>query len=176
MATKTLERDHVDKFLQVIEAELSPELDMTVEGIVERISGLSRRFHRLLDETVTANGLSSGEWKTLGHLTHAGPPYRRSPGKLAQRADLSSGAMTNRLDRLEAAGLVRRLPDPDDRRGTQVELTPAGRSAYKDLVAAQAANEAGIVGVLSPREREQLNGYLRRMMIEAERVEKERAP
>jgi DNA-binding MarR family transcriptional regulator len=173
-ATKTLERDHVDSFLEKIEHELSPELDMATEGIVERIGGLSRRFHRFLDETVAAAELTSGEWKTLGHLTHAGPPYRRSPGQLAERADLSSGAMTNRLDRLEAAGLIRRLPDPDDRRGTQVELTPAGRKAYKRCVAEQAAKEGSIVGVLNDREKEQLNGMLRRLMIAAEQHDRGR--
>jgi DNA-binding MarR family transcriptional regulator len=174
-ATKTQERDHVDRFLELIERELSPELDMTTEGIVERIAGLGRRFHRLMDETVAAEGLSSGEWKTLGHLTHTGPPYRRSPGKLAERAELSSGAMTNRLDRLEAAGLVRRLPDPDDRRGTQIELTPAGRKAYKGCVALQAAKESAIVDTLTDREKDQLNGLLRKLMIAAEKREKRHA-
>ena len=82
-----------------------------------------------MEETLDEHGLSWGEWKVLGLLRHAGPPYRSSPGYLAERAELSSGAMTNRLDRLEAAGLIRRLPDPTDRRGVQVELTEAGHTA-----------------------------------------------
>ena len=65
----------------------------------------------------------------LGSLLRAGAPFQRSPGQLAKRFDLTSGAMTNRLDRLEAEELIRRLPDPDDRRGVIVELTPKGRES-----------------------------------------------
>jgi DNA-binding MarR family transcriptional regulator len=171
MTTRIAEQDHVDRFLEAIRDEL-PELDLTVEGIVERISGLSRRLHRMLDETLADFGFSSGEWKVLAYLRQAGPPYRRSPGKLAERADLSSGAMTNRLDRLEEAGLIRRLPEPSDRRGVQVELTDAGHKAYEDSVAAQAAKEALVASALTEREKQQLNTLLRRLMIAAEGTEK----
>ena len=80
----------------------------------------------MLDETLADFDLSVGEWKAITHLQLDGPPHRKSPGQLARWAELSSGAMTNRLDRLEEAGLVRRVPDPDDRRGVLVELTDAG--------------------------------------------------
>ena len=108
------ERDHVDRWLA--EREL-PGVDKEVEGLVDRINGLNRRLHKLLDQTLSEFGLSLGDWKVLNYLESAEPPYRRSVGKLAARAELSSGAMTNRLDRLEEANLVRRVPDPDDRRG-----------------------------------------------------------
>jgi DNA-binding MarR family transcriptional regulator len=170
MAKKSSERDHVDRFLEEIEAELPP-IDLEVEGIVDRVGGLSRRFHRLLDETVAEFGLTNGEWKVLNSLRHAGPPYRRSAGQLAERADLSTGAMTNRLDRLESAGLVRRLRDPDDRRGVQVELTDAGRKLGEDSVSAQAAKEAVVVAALNEREKRELNALLRRLMLEFERRE-----
>src|SRR5712691_8129559 len=113
MATKTEQRDHVDRFLETIHFVL-PDLDLEVEGIVDRISGLSRRIHRTMDETLVEFGLDSAEHKALSALAQAGPPYRSTPGKLAKRMDLSSGAMTNRLDRLEQAGLIRRLPDAED--------------------------------------------------------------
>jgi len=142
-----------------------------VEGIVDRITGLSRRLHRMLDETLAVYELSHGEWKVLAHLLRSGPPYRRSPGELAERIELSSGAMTNRLDRLEEAGLVRRLRDPSDRRGVQVELTEAGHEVYERSVATQAAKEALIASALNEREKTQLNNLLRRLMLAAERQE-----
>lgn len=164
------QQDHIDRFLDAVRNEL-PELDLTIEGIVERIGGLHRRLHRMLDETLGEQGLVSSEWKTLSYLRQAGPPYRRSPGQLAERADLSSGAMTNRLDGLEAAGLIRRLPEPTDRRAIQVELTKAGHKAYEKSISIQAAKEAEVVSALNAREREQLNGLLRRVMLAAERWE-----
>src|ERR671933_48363 len=128
MATKprTEERDHVDRFLESIKDRL-PMLDLEVEGLVDRIGGLSRRFHRALDQTLADFNLDYAEYKLLGLLTREGEVYRSSPGKLARVMELSSGAMTNRLDRLEQAGLLRRRPDPNDRRGIQVELTDDGR-------------------------------------------------
>src|SRR3954447_19768245 len=157
------EKDHVDDFLAAIAAEL-PDLDLRVEGIVDRIGGLSRRIHRLLDETLAEHRLTHREFRGLSLLRRAGPPYTQTPGELAAQADLSTGAMTNRLDRLEDAGFVRRLPDENDRRSVQVELTPAGREAYERAVAAQAAKESLIAGALSPREQDELNRLLRKVM------------
>jgi DNA-binding MarR family transcriptional regulator len=77
--------------------------------------------------------------------------------------------MTNRLDRLQEAGLVRRLPDPDDRRALQVELTDAGWQAWQDSVGVQAQKEALVASALAPDEKEQLNALLRRLMLEFER-------
>ncbi len=91
MPKTTEECDHVDRFLEQIKQEL-PNLDLEVEGMVERLGGLSRRFHRSADETVAEFGLTSGEWKVLSYLRQAGKPYRRSAGQLAERAELSSGA------------------------------------------------------------------------------------
>ena len=95
---KTEERDHVDDFLESIRDEL-PDLDFEVEGIVERIMGLSRRIKRMMEETCAEHGLTWGEWKVLGYLHRkSGPTRRASPGQLAEHLELSSGAMTNRLD------------------------------------------------------------------------------
>ena len=162
------ERDHVDRFLE--EHDL-PGVDPEVEGIVDRINGLRRRFHAMADETLAGLGLGEGAWKVLTTLRFAGPPYRRSVGKLAKRAELSSGAMTNRLDRLEEAGLVRRVPDPEDRRGVLVELTDAGHRAWEDGLGAQGANEALVAAALTKEEKKQLNALLRRLMREFERRE-----
>jgi len=172
MATKTQtpERDHIDRFLDTIRERL-PMLDPEVEGIVDRIGGLQRRFKRAMDETLDEFDLDWSEYKLLSLLTREGEVYRSSPGKLARIMELSSGAMTNRLDRLEQAGLVRRLPDPDDRRGILVELTPDGKRVYEDAVGAQGRKESLVASALSAPEKKQLNALLRRLMIEFERAE-----
>lgn len=168
--TQTQERDHIDRFLESIRERL-PMLDPEVEGIVDRIGGLHRRFQRAMDETLGEFKLDYAEYKLLGLLTREGEVYRSSPGKLARMMELSSGAMTNRLDRMEKAGLVRRLPDPDDRRGILVELTPDGKRVYKETVGVQARKEAFFASALSEPEKKQLNALLRRIMIEFERAE-----
>jgi DNA-binding MarR family transcriptional regulator len=146
-------------------------LDPEVEGIVDRIGGLQRRFKRAMDETLDEFDLDWSEYKLLSLLTREGEVYRSSPGKLARIMELSSGAMTNRLDRLEQAGLVRRLPDPDDRRGILVELTPEGKRVYEDAVGVQGRKESLVASALSVPEKKQLNALLRRLMIEFERAE-----
>ena len=168
------ERDHVDDFLDSIKEELPASLDLTVEGIVDRILGIGRRLQRLLDETLSGHGLSHGEWKVLSSLRWAGAPYRRSAGELARIAELSSGAMTNRLDRLEQAGLVRRLRDPDDRRGVLVEPTDKGRQLWEEAIGVQARKEALVAAALDADEREQLNALLRRIMLAFDRAGVER--
>src|SRR4051795_8476724 len=98
--TRSQTRDHIDRFLDAIHEQL-PMLDREVEGLVDRIQGLDRRFKRALDETLAEFELDYTEWKLLGILTRMGD---ESPGKLARMVDLSSGAMTNRLDRLRGGG------------------------------------------------------------------------
>jgi DNA-binding MarR family transcriptional regulator len=160
--------DNVDRMLEVWKHEL-PDLDLATEGIVERIQKLNKYLDRVMNETLAEFNLDRGEWRLLGALRRSGPPYRRSPGHLADDLGLSSGAMTNRLDRLEGAGLLRRLPDPDDRRALKVELTDAGWRAWQDSTGAQAQKEALLASALDPAEKEALNGLLRRLMLEFER-------
>jgi DNA-binding MarR family transcriptional regulator len=163
------ELDHVDRFLAEIELR---GVDLTVEGVVERIMGISRRLRRSMDETLSGFDLTWGEWGVLGSLRHAGPPHRAPAGDLARKQELSSGAMTNRLDRLEEAGLVQRVPNPEDRRGVLVQLTDAGLRVWEQSVGVQARKEALITAAaLDPQEREALNGYLRRLMLAFERSE-----
>jgi DNA-binding MarR family transcriptional regulator len=157
-------QDVVDRMLEIWGREL-PDLDLATEGIVERIQKLNKYLDRAINETLTGFGLDRGEWWLLGALRRSGPPYRRSPGHLAQEMGLSSGAMTNRLDRLEERGLVRRLPDPTDRRSLQVELTDAGWQLWQDTVSAQAQKEQFVASALSPGEKDQLNELLRRLML-----------
>src|SRR3989442_8675343 len=94
---KAVERDHVDRFLESLNERLGEalgdgarlEFDLTVEGIVDRIMGLSKRLTRNMEETLAELGLNYGEWKVLGSLIHSDPPHRRSPGWLSEHLGLS---------------------------------------------------------------------------------------
>jgi len=162
------ETDHIDRWLEELRSELPRDLDFEVEAAVDRISGINWRIRKMLDETLEQQGLTHGDWKVLSSLRWAGKPYRRSAGELARRNELSSGAMTNRLDQLEAEGLVRRLRDPEDRRGVLVELTAKGRKRHAQAIGVQAEKEALLKEALSERELAQLNGLLRRVMLTLE--------
>ena len=166
MAKAVQAEDHVDRFLSEV-AERLPTLDLRIEGIVDRVMGIQRRLRRMLDETLEEHGLSYGEWSVLSSLTWA-PDNRRTAGELASKVELSSAAMTNRLDRLEGVGLIRRVPDPNDRRAVQVELTGEGRAVYARAVETQAAKESIVAAALDEKQQEQLNNLLRRLMLEFE--------
>ena len=148
----------------VIWAREIPDLEPLTEGIVERIHHLAHNFDESLAETLELTKLDRRAFRLLEKLRSVGPPYRRSAGMLATDLRLSTGAMTNRLDRLETAGLIRRLPDPNDRRGTLVEPTEAGHAAWDETVGTQARREAMIAAVLTEPEREELHRLLRRLM------------
>jgi DNA-binding MarR family transcriptional regulator len=162
-ARRKEEHDRLDDWLEIWTREI-PNLDATTEGIVERIQNLYKDFDRSMEETLAKYELDRRAFHLIGRLRSYGPPYRRSPGQLAGDMRLSSGAMTNRLDRLEAAGLIRRLPDPNDRRGQMIEPTEKGNAAWERTVGTQAEREQRIASVLSPTEREQLHRLLRKLM------------
>jgi DNA-binding MarR family transcriptional regulator len=162
--SKELQRDKIDAFLERLEG--IPGLDYDVEGIVDRINSLQRRFRQAHEETLREWDLAWGEWKVLGSLRYG---ESSSPGELCEALELSSGAMTNRLDRLEEAGLVRRVPDPDDRRGVKIELTDAGERVWIESTSAQAQKEILVASTLTKREQAQLNSLLRKLMLAFER-------
>jgi DNA-binding MarR family transcriptional regulator len=161
------QRDHIDRFLERLDAAKIP-LDLEVEGIVDRIGGINRRFKNALKETLVPYGLTPEDWHVLSPLRLRREGRRSSPGTLARDLELSSGAMTSRLDRLEELGFVRRLPDPDDRRGVLVELTDEGRAAWDAAADVQGRKEAFFASALSPDEQRQLNALLRKLMIALE--------
>lgn len=157
------EFDRLDQMLERWSREIA-DLDPETEGIVERIQTLARSFDRSLDDTLAETQLDRRAFNLLGRLRSQGSPYRMTPGRLSASMRLSSGAMTNRLDRVEEAGLIRRLPDPSDRRGTLVEPTEAGHAAWDRTVGTQARREAMIASVLSEDERKELHRLLRHLM------------
>src|SRR4051812_14101724 len=162
---ETLQRDHIDDILEDLVG--LPSVDLEVEGIVDRIIGLSKRIRRSMDKTLTEFGLTHGEYKVLGWLRDRD----HSPGELAANAELSSGAMTNRLDQLERGGLVERRPDPSDRRGIQVSATPKGIETWIAAFAAQAEKEKQIASALDDAEKRALNALLRRLMLAYDRID-----
>ena len=159
-------KDHVDRFLDEWGDRLP--VDLETEAIVDRINGLSRRFRRSMEETLQEFDLAYGEWGTLSQLRWQGPS---TPGQLSKKAELSSGAMTNRLDRLEEAGLIKRVPDPEDRRSTVIELTKKGAELWERTVDVQGDKEALVAAALNEREKRQLNALLRRLLLEFEKAE-----
>jgi DNA-binding MarR family transcriptional regulator len=156
-------QDSIDEMVESWQPEL-PGIDLEIEAAVQRIQWIFRALRRRMDETLADHDLSYEEWGLLGHLKLAGAPYTSTPGKLAEKQGLSSGAMTNRLDRLEEAGLIRRRPDQDDRRSLHIELTDKGHKAWLETVHAQAAKEAVIGAALNERELAQLNNLLRKVL------------
>jgi DNA-binding MarR family transcriptional regulator len=163
VTTPADERDRLDDMLLVWAREI-PTLDPLTEGIVERIQFLNKRFGESMESTLQDFGLESRSYHLLGKLRSYGPPYRRSPGQLADDLHLSSGAMTNRLDRMEEAGLIRRLRDPSDRRGTLIEPTEQGHAMWDKTVGTQARIEAALADTLTQAEKEELHRLLRRLM------------
>ena len=147
-------------------------IDPEVEGVVDRVAAISKHLGRGFEETLSDHGLNYGEYKLLLRLATRSDDNRMSAGELSKALTLSSGAMTNRLDQLEKAELVRRLPDPKDRRGVHVELTDKGRATIDDAVAEQAKKEIDILSVLSARDLGSLNKLLRTVLTSLEAEER----
>ena len=165
-------QDGVDLILEQWSRE-RPDLDVSPMGVIGRISRLSRIFERGLVETFSSFGLGGGEFDVLATLRRAGEPYRLTPTELSKSLMVSSGGMTNRLDRLERAGFITRLPDPSDRRGTLVCLTDEGRRLVDEVVAAHVENEHHLLDSLAPSERKTLADLLRKLLLS---LEKDYAP
>jgi DNA-binding MarR family transcriptional regulator len=156
-------KDHVDRILQQWRRE-RPDLDTSPMSVIARISRLSRLLERRIADTLKAHGLDEARFGVLAALRRAGPPYCLSPTALYNSLLISSGAMTNRLERLTAEGLVRRVPDPTDRRSSLVQLTPRGLDVIERAVAAHTANEHAMLAALTRSERRQLADLLRKLL------------
>ncbi|MEX1162240.1 MAG: MarR family transcriptional regulator [Nitriliruptor sp.] len=158
--------DHVDHLLAQWSRE-RPELDTSVLRLVARLVRLTRYMDRDLVDHLAPWGLKDGEQNVLAALRRAGPPYELTPTELYRSLLVSSGAMTNRLDRLEAAGLIVRTPDAHDRRRTRVGLTDRGRetidAALDAHVEALSATFAGLDVAEADALEDALRGILRRL-------------
>jgi len=140
--------DAVDAIIAMWARE-KPELDATPMGIVGRISRVSRLLDKELKDFFADYGLEFWEFDVLATLRRSGAPYELSAGALLKTAMVTSGAITNRVDRMEAKGLVERVRDPGDRRGVRIRLTPAGLELIDKLVPLHVANERRLLADLT---------------------------
>lgn len=167
MVQKDAPRDAVDEILEQWRRE-RPDLDLQPMGIFGRLGRLAAVGSKVVSGTLAEHGLNVGEFDVLAALRRAGSPHRLTPTQLSRALMLSSGAMTNRLDRLEDAGLVERRDDPGDRRGILVGLTRAGYARVEAAVTAHVANEARFLSTLSRTEQRELAGLLRKLLAGVE--------
>ncbi|MGR3198705.1 MAG: MarR family winged helix-turn-helix transcriptional regulator [Paracoccus sp. (in: a-proteobacteria)] len=141
-----------------------PELDVEAMEIIGRLNELSSLLTRALQPVFAAHGLQGGEFDVLATLRRAGTPFRLTPTALYEATMLTSGGMTARLDRLEARSLIRRLPNPQDRRGTLIELTDQGVALIDTAIGPHAENETRLLAGVPPDDRATLNDLLARLL------------
>lgn len=155
--------DAVDRILAQWQRE-RPDLDVSPMGIIGRMARLTKHLERSVQETFSEFGLTIGEFDVLAALRRSGEPYQLTPTELFNLLMVSSGTMTHRVDRLEQAELVRRIPDPSDRRGMRIELTSQGFGVIEKAVEAHVANEHRLLSVLKDSEREILAQLLHQLL------------
>ncbi|MFI9817805.1 MarR family winged helix-turn-helix transcriptional regulator [Saccharothrix variisporea] len=158
------ERDAVDELTDQWRDE-RPDVDVSPMHVVGRVLRLARVFERRLKDYFATHDLERWEFDVLASLRRAGAPYELTAGALLKSAMVTSGAITNRIDRLEARGFVRRAQSPSDRRLVRVRLTDAGREVVDAVLVGHVANEETLLAPLSPVEREALAGLLRTLLL-----------
>lgn len=141
-----------------------PDLNVEPMGVVGRVLRLATRLERRVSETLKPYGLTVGGFDILATLRRTGNPQGLTPTELMEAVMLSSGAMTNRIDRLEEQGLVERRPSPSDRRSLQVLLTAEGRKVVDEAVADRLDEAEDALCGLKAEERDQLADLLRAML------------
>ncbi|WP_329086121.1 MULTISPECIES: MarR family winged helix-turn-helix transcriptional regulator [unclassified Streptosporangium] len=161
---RDLDRDEVDLLVAAWRQE-RPDLDVEPLQVLSRVSRLARHLDRARRASFAEHGLETWEFDVLTALRRAGEPYEMSPGALLRATLVTSGTMTNRIDRLTAAGLVRRRPDPEDRRGVLVSLTDAGRTRVDGAFADLLRRERDLLSGLGKREQQALSGLLRTLLV-----------
>lgn len=157
------QRDEVDRIVEAWSRE-RPELDLSPLEVLSRVTRLARHLERTRRTVFALHGLEEWEFDVLAALRRAGRPYALSPGQLVTQTLVTSGTMTNRVDRLESRGLVERQPDPRDRRGVRVRLAPDGAARVDAALADLLERERELLGALGARERESLADALRRLV------------
>jgi DNA-binding MarR family transcriptional regulator len=156
-------RDEVDDLVARWGAE-RPDLDVAPLQVMSRLSRLARHLDRARRAAFAAHDLEPWEFDVLSALRRQGPPYQLSPGALLHATLVTSGTMTNRIDRLAAAGLVSRHRDPQDKRGVLVALTDRGQSAVDAALAGLLTRERELLTGLNPGQQAELAGLLRLLL------------
>ena len=164
MADRTGKRDEVDSLVAAWKRE-RPDLDVSPMQVLSRVSRLARHLDRQRSSAFAAYGLETWEFDVLAALRRAGPPYQLSPGQLLRETMVTSGTMTNRVDRLTARGLVAREDHPGDRRGVLVRLTGEGRATVDAALSDLLRAEEQILAGLSVDQQGQLSMALRQLLL-----------
>jgi DNA-binding MarR family transcriptional regulator len=156
-------RDEVDRLVEAWHRERA-DLDLAPVEVFSRISRLARLLDRARRRAFTAHRIEPWEFDVLAALRRAGAPYQLSPGRLLHETLVTSGTMTNRVDRLAGRGLVDRLPDPGDRRGVLVRLTAEGRSTVDAAFEELLSHERDLLAALPADDRATLATLLKVLM------------
>ncbi|MGZ4590585.1 MAG: MarR family winged helix-turn-helix transcriptional regulator [Actinomycetes bacterium] len=157
-------QDEVDRLVAAWARE-RPDLDVRPLEVLSRVTRLARHLDRARRTAFAAHDLEVWEFDVLAALRRAGKPYLLSPGALVAQTMVTSGTMTNRIDRLEARGFVTRQPDPTDRRGVRVKLTTRGKDCVDSALADLLEREQELLVALSGRQQEALSGLLRTLVV-----------
>jgi DNA-binding MarR family transcriptional regulator len=163
-----LSGDHVDR-VRAQWALVCPDLDTAPVAVVARLGRAAAYLDAGVEARLAEFELTREAWDVLAALRRAGPPYRLSPTELYLSLMRSSGAMTHRLSRLERAGLIRRVPDPDDGRGLLVEMTREALALVDRVAPMHLANERALLAALSVEEQRLLAALLRKLLHAFER-------
>jgi DNA-binding MarR family transcriptional regulator len=156
--------DEVDRIVAAWRRE-RPDLDVAPLEVLSRVTRLARHLDRARRGAFAKHGLELWEFDVLSALRRAGRPYQLSPGALLTQTLVTSGTMTNRIDRLEAKGLVRRRPDPHDRRSVLVRLTPEGVAHADAAMADLLDSERQLLSSLPADGRDALADALRTLVL-----------
>jgi len=157
--------DEVDRIVDAWARE-RPDIDFAPLQVLSRVDRLAKHLDRARRSAFTASGLEAWEFDVLAALRRAGKPYQLSPKALLQQTLVSSGTMTNRIDRLVERKLVERRTDPHDGRGVLVVMTDAGREQVDAAIALLLAEESAWLSGLSRVDQERLSGLLRKLTVE----------
>lgn len=157
------QRDDVDGIVEQWRRE-RPGMRPEPMAVFGRIYRIARLVGDEQERTYARWSISRGEFDVLATLRRSGEPYTLAPKQLAASMMLTSGGMTGRLDRLERAGLVRRSPDPADRRGLQITLTPTGRKLVEEAAEAGLAVQRRLLDALPPEDQDRLADLLRTLL------------
>ncbi|CAL9596479.1 hypothetical protein SUDANB1_05333 [Streptomyces sp. enrichment culture] len=150
-------------------ATVRPDLDTAAMEVFGRINRLSHAIGERVSQAYAKFGISRGEFDVLATLRRSGEPFTLSPRQLSATLMLTTGGMTGRLDKLERAGLLRRSPDPHDRRGLQVTLTDEGLALVDEAVGAGLAVQTEALSALGAERAGQLAGLLRDLLAGTDR-------
>ena len=156
-------RDEVDRLVEAWQRERA-DLDLRPMEVLSRVTRLGHHLDRARRQAFTEHAIESWEFDVLAALRRAGAPYELSPGRLLKETLVTSGTMTNRVDRLAGRGLVERLPDPRDRRGVLVRLTPAGRRTVDGALEGLLRREHDLLAGLDAADQKRLAGLLRSLV------------